>query len=256
VRPSQALLDHAVGEAAVYVQGASLKTVAVFPMVRLSNSPITRLGQSGLTVRPQEEWGLMKVRSLTWLACTLVGSLLLASSSSSALAAPTDASAVAAMQSIQAAWKRAVSSGRPMLSACAHGTWAVGRIASDTLITMDVRRTDSVVDPLEGVITIFGYLESNSHGPNADGFDPQYSTAPGFFCYKTQASARSHMLPTDWKPSNGKPSDPIKMVLRYKITPAGAALRGGDTFFVNALSGSLLLPENRSAWADAIGPDQ
>jgi hypothetical protein len=28
VRPSPALLDHAVGEAAVYVQGASLKTVA------------------------------------------------------------------------------------------------------------------------------------------------------------------------------------------------------------------------------------
>merc|ERR1712146_687148 len=36
-----ALLDHAVGEAHAYVQGASLKACAVF-LVRLSNSPITR----------------------------------------------------------------------------------------------------------------------------------------------------------------------------------------------------------------------
>lgn len=198
----------------------------------------------------------MKVRSLPWIACTFAGNLLLASSPSSALAAPTAASAVAAMQTVQTAWKRAVSSGRPMLSACARETWAFDRLAADTLVTMDVRRTDSVVDPLEGVITIFGYLESNSNGPSADGFDPQYITAPGFVCYKSQASARSHTLPTDWKPSNGKPSDPFKMVLSYKITSAGAVLAGGDRFFVNALSDKLLLPENRSAWADTIGPKQ
>lgn len=198
----------------------------------------------------------MKVRSLPWPACTLVGSLLLASTPSSALAAPTVASAIAAMQTVQTAWKGAVSSGRPMLKACADNTWASDRIGPDTLITMDVRRTDSVVDPLEGVITIFGYLESNSNGPNADGFDGQYITAPGFVCYKSQASARLHTLPTDWKPSNGKPSDPFKMVLRYKITSGGAVLAGGDTFFVNALSDQLLLPENRSAWTDVMGPKQ
>lgn len=46
-----ALLDPTVGEAAVYVQGASLKTVAAF-LPRLSNSPITR-GSEASVLAPE-----------------------------------------------------------------------------------------------------------------------------------------------------------------------------------------------------------
>jgi hypothetical protein len=54
VLPPKALLDHAVGEACAHVQGESLKAQAVF-LVRLTNSPITRIRGVQIVIRLDRE---------------------------------------------------------------------------------------------------------------------------------------------------------------------------------------------------------
>lgn len=54
--PSQALLDHAVGEACAHVQGESLKAHAAL-LRRLINSPITSLGGQNMSSNSTERYG-------------------------------------------------------------------------------------------------------------------------------------------------------------------------------------------------------
>lgn len=166
-------------------------------------------------------------------------------------AASAEAPAVAAMKAIQTAWKSAATSGRPLLSKCANGAWSLNRLAADTIISMDVRQTSSIVDPLQGIITIYGNLETNARSPNADGFMSELIGQPGMACFKTKSTAQAHVLAEDWKPVNGSAA-PFEMRLYYKFTGTGAVLVDGDTFFINALSEELLSADNQPRWSDAI----
>src|SRR5690349_16014665 len=85
--------------------------------------------------------------------------------------AQDEAKLIAAMRTIERDWRDAIAQQRPYISKCAEGTWSLIRFAPGGLVvSMDLRRTDSVISPYRGIVRFRSALESNSYSPRATGF--------------------------------------------------------------------------------------
>jgi hypothetical protein len=85
-------------------------------------------------------------------------------------APPTETQAVEEMRRIKADWDRILQQGATFVGRCGNAN-AFDRIGiSGSVVSYDVRKTDSVLNPYQGVLVIHGYSYGNSVSPQANGF--------------------------------------------------------------------------------------
>lgn len=169
-------------------------------------------------------------RLLIAIAAIAVG---LTCSQKAALAQNSEPQLAQGMRNIAAAWQQALT--LPLVFTCPENTFGAIRAYPGSRVTgVDLRRTNSIMNPYQGVVAITGVFETNLHGPDA--------------CYETKAAARGT---TDYDYSSKKPSMIYEFQVYYTVDSGKLVMTGGNTVFLNNFlrrEGQRALPEPGSPW--------
>lgn len=79
---------------------------------------------------------------------------------------PAQASLVNAMRTIGAAWSRIAQTGAVFITHCPAGGFAAYRLAPRSSTAIDLRQTNSLLNPYIGIVSITGEFQNNSSRQN------------------------------------------------------------------------------------------
>ena len=163
--------------------------------------------------------------------------------------ATNDAAIADAMRQIGTRWTAAVKNGQWWESKCINNTVSLDRLAPTDRVSFDVRKTDSLLNPYIGIVSIDGIVESNDNSPQADG---TFAVGPfrRLICFKTAAEAKNHLSPSDISPVLG--GTVYHLEAYYHFDGSGVTLAGGNQVFENLVLGGISLPSNIGTWADLL----
>ena len=167
----------------------------------------------------------------------------------SAQQAPADANVAATMTRIGSLWQQAVRDGKWWQSDFFGGAFALDRFAQNDSVSYDVRKTDSLLTPFLGIVTIDGSVETNSTSPVADGAFDQYVNHRNI-CFKNAAEAWAHVNASDISPGND--GRPYHFEIYYRFDGDGATLTGGNEVYKNYTQNALLMGANAPSWGSLV----
>jgi hypothetical protein len=134
---------------------------------------------------------------------------------------------VSAMQQIADNWKAAIEDQAVLLcnggvsDSCCCGSgpapWCAEKLSQNTIVSFDVKKTDSLVTPYLGILTLNGVVEGN------------------YVCTPTPDEALAN---TNFTPK----FDPHEMIAFYNFDGHRFKLSSGNEFFENAVLPSLTVP--------------
>jgi len=81
-----------------------------------------------------------------------------------ASAQPSQASLVNAMRTIGAAWERIARNGEVFITQCPGGGFSARRLAPGSSVSIDLRQTNSLINPYIGIVSITGEFQNNENG--------------------------------------------------------------------------------------------
>jgi hypothetical protein len=148
---------------------------------------------------------------------TLMASLLCLSSGAS-YAQNQQQAIVNGMRQIASNWNAAIRDGSLFLEACTFGGWAAKRLSTNTTVSFDVKKTDSLVSPYVGILVLTGVVESNST------------------CDETPDAALAR---NDFTPNLLLPRE---LVAYYNFDGQRFTLSGGSQVFKNVILSALTTP--------------
>jgi hypothetical protein len=124
---------------------------------------------------------------------------------------------VKGMNQIANNWKAAIQNGTLFLRDCSDGTRRASRLSLDTRVSFDVKRTDSLVTPYIGTITLTGSVETNYPCGRDD-----------------EALANTNF--------SANPYDPREYIAYYGFDGRGFTISGGNEVFQNAILSAMTAP--------------
>ena len=147
-------------------------------------------------------------------------------------APPTEAQALAETQRIKNGWDQMLQQNAMFLARCGdlpHERIGIAyeRIGiSGSVVSYDVKKTDSVLHPYQGVVVIHGYIQGNDSSPRANGL----KIGSKMYCFKTVEEAIEN---NDIRRGNPYDAD---YILYYADRDGGSfVLSSYNKFFYNAL---------------------
>ncbi|TPM28722.1 hypothetical protein [Mesorhizobium sp. B2-3-5] len=150
-------------------------------------------------------------------------------------------------------WSKLAGSGDVFLWRCANNTFAAMKLQSDASVSVDVRRTDSLMNPYIGVVYIQGRFVSNAASSSANGF---YQNDGGLVpagnrCFTTQEQALAHLSEADFAQDESRI---LSFEAYYTLKDGNLVLSGGNTVFQNAFLSNFTLTGTAagSLWPDAV----
>lgn len=171
------------------------------------------------------------MRSLAVFAITF--SVVLFQSSPPAYSDETQ-KVITSIKQIASSWQRLAENQTILLSTCAKNTFKALRLSKETVVNYDVRRTQSLVNPYMGIITINTNRQDNADSPKANGFLMDYTTqTPHVVCFKSIAEAKAD---TNFTSSFGRK----EYVAIYHYKNGQFVLSSGNEVFQNAFLKQLL----------------
>lgn len=195
--------------------------------MRISTS---RVQGAELSATPKER---ISMSPIAWLT------LFLLATHASAVAAQTDSNAAAAIGQVAQSWEQAAHEHRVWVRPCGKGTWMAARIVKAE-VSFDVQRTQSVLRPYVGMMSIAAVTASNGHSSKANGL-PDPVQKRRMICFKTQDEARAATADADFE-STGIP---IQWHLIYEVGASEARFARGDFVFTQQFGGS---PADQPGW--------
>ncbi|ESX88683.1 hypothetical protein X756_09835 [Mesorhizobium sp. LSHC412B00] len=158
---------------------------------------------------------------------------------------------VVAMRQIASAWQDAISSQRPLLMACGDNTFQVRRFLTDSTVSVDLRRTDSLMNPYLGIIFIQGGQESNGLSQRANGARMDTLNGNRVSCFKTKSDALSANELNDF--SQEFLGSTIAYTVYYHLDGDVMKLNNGDDQFVRNFAYHLSnIKDNIQLWKDVL----
>lgn len=151
-------------------------------------------------------------------------SILLATPS----AAQTNDQLLGAIKAIAGSWQSLIQKQTLILAPCEIGTWHAIRLSSNSTVSFDVRKTDSLVSPYVGIIRILGTVEMN--GMQADPKGPPFPEV--LSCFHTPEAAQAD---SEFK----EPFGPREYIANYNFNDGSFILSGGNDQFQNTILGAL-----------------
>jgi hypothetical protein len=124
---------------------------------------------------------------------------------------------VKGMNQIANNWKAAIQNGTLFLADCSGDTRRAHRLSLNTTVSFDVKRTDSLVTPYLGIITLTGSVESN------------YPCGPD-----DEALANTNF--------SANPYDPREYIANYNFDGHSFTINGGNEVFQNAILSAMTTP--------------
>ena len=115
-----------------------------------------------------------------------------------ARAETSQAALVQAMKDLGAHWRMLSGSGAVYVRECAYDTFAAAQLESGAVVSVDLRKTDSLMNPYLGIVQIQGDFVSNWLSPKADGAYFEYISSPRNACFKTPQEALGHVSAADF----------------------------------------------------------
>ena len=171
------------------------------------------------------------IRSLAVFAITF--SVFLFQSSSPAYSDETQ-KLVTSIKQIASSWRKLAENQTILLSRCANNTFRALRLSKETVVNYDVRRTQSIVNPYIGIITLNTIQQDNADSPKANGFLMDYTSQPArVVCFKSIAEAKAD---TNFTSSFGR----NEYVAIYHYKNGQFVLSSGNEVFQNAFLKQLL----------------
>ena len=128
--------------------------------------------------------------------------------------AQDQAQLVQAMRAIAASWQAISSNGEVLLITCPNGMFSGVRLAPGASVSVDLRKTDSLMNPYVGIVQIYGRYQRSSSRKNGS-------------CNLTREQAVSPAAP--WH-DNDRDYD---YAIYYQVNGAEMQLTNGNTVFVN-----------------------
>lgn len=144
-------------------------------------------------------------------AAAVAGSML---ASGAAYAQQDTAGLVRAMNGIASSWQAISTNGEVLLISCANGKFAGVRLAPGASVNVDLRKTDSLMNPFVGIVQIYGRYQFSSSQQDGS-------------CYLTREQARSAVVP--WRDNDRDYS----YTIYYQLNGTEMQLTNGNEVFVN-----------------------
>jgi hypothetical protein len=155
------------------------------------------------------------------------------------LATPSDAQTndqvLGAMKGIAGSWQTVIQKQTLILKPCEIGSWQAIRLSSNSTVSFDVRKTDSLVSPYVGIIRMLGTVEMNGMYTNESGFSGNSTS-----CFHAPEQA---LRDSDFK----MPFGPREYIATYNFNDGRFVLSGGNDQFQNTIQPAL----NPSAQLDS-----
>ena len=173
---------------------------------------------------------------------TLIPAAIALALCSPAISVAQDAdAAIKALATIAENWQKSSDERWPIVMKCAGGSgdaYEVGFLTIRPDVKIDVQRTTSALNPLVGVITFMGRLETNGYSPRANGFLEARAGAIDQTkkptCFKTVEDALAATAPEDFGSVNNSMS--VNATGYYVLSPAGSL--GAPAFYWHPNEGS------------------
>ncbi|TPN39369.1 hypothetical protein FKO01_04205 [Mesorhizobium sp. B2-3-3] len=121
---------------------------------------------------------------------------------------------VKAMNGISASWQAISANGEVLLISCANGKFAGVRLAPGASVSVDLRKTDSLMNPYVGIVQIYGRYQFSSSQQDGS-------------CYLSKKEAVSPAVP--WRDNDMNYS----YVIYYQVNGSEMQLTNGNGVFVN-----------------------
>jgi hypothetical protein len=139
-------------------------------------------------------------------------------------AAQTSDQVLGAIKAIAASWQTVIQKQTLILAPCEIGTWHVIRLSSNSTVSFDVRKTDSLVSPYVGIIQISGTVEMNGMQDNPEGsYFPKVLS-----CFHTPEQG---LADNEFK----EPFGPREYIANYNFNDGRFVLSGGNEQFQNTI---------------------
>jgi hypothetical protein len=144
---------------------------------------------------------------------------------------------VSAMQELVSAWEEAKNNQFPITTLCSDSEgYSSSRFSKDTkILRYDVKKTNSIIYPYQGIVYIVGVLEDNYESPNANNNG----------CFTSRDEAASTWGVEDITPW---PVILYDMEVHYEISADKVVLLGSNMLWVTDIK----LPHNSEAWSNVI----
>ena len=157
----------------------------------------------------------------------------------SAWAAPSEGALVKAMHKLGSIWKELAQGKEVILSRCAENTFMAKKLEQGSQVSIDLKKTDSLLNPYLGIVRIEGRFITNARSPHANGFKSASVLQPGTACFRTTTEAIKSLDQTDFA---NDLSYRFAFEIYYVVDNNALVLNDGNKYFKNAfLSG--LAPE-------------
>ncbi|MCY1329672.1 hypothetical protein D9M68_354220 [compost metagenome] len=152
---------------------------------------------------------------------------------------------ISAMKEISAAWEQAISSKQLLVTDCADNTYEAIRFNTGS-VGVDLRKTDSIMNPYLGIIRINALIEHNGESGSANGAYMHTLDGNRIACFKKISQALKFSSQSDFSISFlGKTVD---FVAYYQVQDGKVIISGGnEAFQLNFLS-YLSRNENLKRW--------
>lgn len=199
----------------VYVHAEAVKENNLVLTTFRYTSHVLRLAERKLRSSAQaERWLTMSVLALKAARQTLLAlaSVLIGAASHQSHAQPNEAALVLAMRNLGAHWYALTRSPAVLIVRCPNNTYRGIRPKPGAVVSVDLRRTDSLMNPYVGIVRITGEFQGNG------------SSAAR--CHKTPSEARQD---GDWHGNDRI----YNMEAYYTIEGNELVLSGGNEVFKN-----------------------
>ena len=155
------------------------------------------------------------------------------------------------MKNVGDVWISLANSGEVFTWECAEKTFAAKKISIGTSISVDVRQTNSIMNPYVGIVFISGRSVTNATSQFANGFLDEYSNPQRFVCFKTPDESLEHLEETDFA---GDRSYEHSFEAYYVMEGERMILQGGNTVFQNSFITSFqnAIMEPDSPWRSVL----